>query len=323
MVLWHNLPQVLQVLIAPIMSPSPTQFQTWQGYRYAYELQAAPVDAGATGPPLLLIHPVGVGLSRRFWHRFCSAWREANAPHALYNPDLLGCGESDMPALPYCPQDWAQQLAHLLDGVIQQPVIVVVQGALLPVALELAQLRPEQMAGLVLSGPPAWSVMTDVVPPLQQNILWALLRSPLGRWFYRYARRRAFLRRFSQRQLFAENYPIPDDWLDPLVEDAQDMDSRYAVFAFLARFWQRGYGDAIKGLVPPTLALFGEQASSVSRSGQGESPRDRLDRYLDALPAGQGALLPGRNVLPFEATAAFVAAVAAFAQQVSQRSSQG
>lgn len=319
MVLWHNLPQVLS---APIMSPSSTQFQIWQGDRYAYEVYGTPDPSPGPSPnrpdsaslPLLLIHPVGVGLSRRFWHRFCQAWCQSQADAVLYNPDLLGCGESDMPALPYKPQDWSQQLAHLLETVIQQPVVVVVQGALLPVALELVQQVPTQIAGLVLSGPPAWQVMVEIASPRQQQLVWALLQSPLGTGFYRYARRRAFLERFSRKQLFAQASPISDEWLDPLVEEAQNLASRHAVFAFLARFWQKGYGDAIRELTPPTLALFGQEASSVSRAGKGESPQDRLDKYLEALPAGQGALLPGRNVLPFESTEAFVAAVAEFSQ---------
>lgn len=319
MVLWHNLPQVLSF---PIMRPSLTQFQTWQGDRYAYEVMDRFEGANPELSPLLFVHPIGVGLSRRFWDRFTTAWQgqagsPAGAGNVIYNPDLMGCGESDMPCFPYRPLDWAEQLQHLIDTVIQRPVIVVVQGALFPAAIDLVKIAPQSVAGLVLSGPPAWRVMTDVASERQQKIAWSLFKSPLGALFYRYARRRQFLQDFSRKQLFASDSPIDGAWLDPLVAGAKDPASRHAVFAFLARFWQRGYGDDIRAIAQPTQVLFGREASSVSRSGKSESPEDRLKIYLDALPAGQGQLLPGRNVLPFEATDAFCEAVVGFVRSLA------
>ena len=311
------------------MRPSLTQFQTWQGNRYAYEVIDAFEGADAAASPLLLVHPIGVGLSRRFWDRFIQAWQaQASqsqsgqsqsgqaAGNIIYNLDLMGCGDSDMPCLPYRPLDWAEQLQHFIETVIQRPVIVVVQGALFPAVIDLVKISPQWVNGLVLAGPPAWRVMIDVASPRQQSIAWSLFKSPLGALFFRYARRRKFLENFSRKQLFASDSPIDSAWLDPLVEGAKNPASRHAVFAFLARFWQRGYGDDIRAITQPTLVLFGQEASSVSRSGKSESPEERLKIYLEALPAGQGQLLPGRNVKPFEATDAFCEAVVRFVRSL-------
>jgi hypothetical protein len=38
-------------------------------YRCAYEVHQ-PINATPEGVPLVLIHPIGVGLSRQFWQRF-------------------------------------------------------------------------------------------------------------------------------------------------------------------------------------------------------------------------------------------------------------
>jgi len=89
--------------------------------------------------PLLLIHPIGVGLS--FWHRFCCEWYETDRSNPIYNPDLLGCGESDMPRSLYPPTDWAGSCNTF--AVVQKPVILLVQGALLPVAIALVHLQTE------------------------------------------------------------------------------------------------------------------------------------------------------------------------------------
>ena len=43
-----------------------TQFYQWRGYRCAYEVRTSPNQVDDTRSPLLLLHPIGVGLSRHF-----------------------------------------------------------------------------------------------------------------------------------------------------------------------------------------------------------------------------------------------------------------
>lgn len=314
------------------MSLSSTQFQTWQGDRYAYEIiepkagspgtTGSASEALAKAPGLLLIHPIGVGLSRRFWDRFNRAWIEqANAP--IYNLDLLGCGESDLPQRPYGPDDWGEQLQDFLNQVIQRPVVVVAQGALAPAAIALCAREKEridtgrsQLKGVVLSAAPAWRLMVDEPPMWKKNLIWQLLGSPLGTAFYRYARRRQFLESFSRKQLFASQSPITEEWIEPLVAASRNLATRHAVFAFLARFWQAGFQDTVAAINLPTLVVFGDEASSVTRSGNRESARDRVEAYTAAFPNAVGEIIPGRNVLPFESTDTFVPVLRKFVNQL-------
>lgn len=288
------------------------KFYDWQGYACSYEQWGTATDSQ---PVLLLIHPIGVGLSRHFWDRFVTAWAKSSGPTAIYNPDLLGCGDAAKPHYALYPEDWADQLLHFVQTVVQRPVILVVQGALFPVAIEMVQRSGPQVdiRGLILSGPPAWQVMAEVAPRWQQKLLWnGLFDSPLGAAFFQYAKRRSFLKSFSAKQLFDSIADVDEEWLTTLDRGAADAASRYAVFAFLARFWQKGYADAIRSIRQPTLALFGETASSISNSGKQESPDQRLNLYVNALPNGQGKKLPGRNVLPYESTEAFTTTVLDF-----------
>ncbi len=294
-----------------------TQFYPWQKYRCAYEVWTP--DSEAAKVPLLLIPPIGVGLSRRFWDRFMQAWLQAGQSNLIYNPDLLGCGESDMPRVAYTPEDWAAQLSHFVQTVIQQPVIAVVQGASCSIGLEFVQQAgTEWIHGLVLSGPPAWAVMTSAGPAWQQKLTWNLLDSPLGQGFYRYAQRRAFIESFSIRQLFAEAAQVDAEWLDRLTHDAQNAKSRYAVFSFLAGFWRKDYADAIAHLPVPTLVVLGNTASSISRSGKSATPEQRMADYLRHLPHGEGAQIAGRNVLPYEATQALMESCLPFIEKLSK-----
>jgi len=291
-----------------------TQFYTWKNYRCAYEHYARAAPEAQDTTPLLLIHPIGVGLSRQFWHRFCHAWHQSGRTNAIYNPDLLGCGESELPHVAYTPADWASQLEHFLQTVIQKPVTLVVQGALLPVALELVQLQtqPNLIQKLVLASPPAMAVMTQATGVRQQKFTWNLLDSPLGSAFYLYARRPQFLSSFSTRQLFANADLVDAKWLDMLVKGAANPASRYAVFSFLAGFWRQNYREAIAAITQPTLVVVGDEASSISRAGKQDTPDQRLADYLKCLSRGEGFEIAGRNVLPYESTTEFTATLAAF-----------
>lgn len=291
-----------------------TQFSVWQGHRCAYEVWSS--DPATQATPLLLIHPIGVGLSRRFWDRWLRTWQAADlgtAPQPIYNPDLLGCGDSDMPHVAYRPEDWAAPLWHLIQTVIQRPVIVLVQGASFSIGIELAQMAdPGWIRGLVLSGPPAWPLMTQSAPNWQKRLSWNLFDSPLGWGFYQYAKRREFIRSFSARQLFDQADAVDAEWLDQLTTDAQIQPSRHAVFSFLAGFWRKDYTQILSQLQPPTLVVLGKTASSISRAGQSETPEQRLADYLQHLPQAEGLQISGRNVLPYESAPEFVAAIRPF-----------
>ncbi|BAY89585.1 MULTISPECIES: alpha/beta fold hydrolase [unclassified Tolypothrix] len=293
------------------MAANYTEFYTWHNYRCAYEVHQ-PNNVNSAGIPLLLIHPIGVGLSRQFWQRFCREWYQAGHRNPIYDPDLLGCGESDMPHVAYTPSDWAEQLHYFLKNVVQTPVIVIVQGALLSSAIKLVQIEPNLIDSLVFASPPAWPIMTKESPVWQQKLAWNLFDSPLGNAFYRYARTPKFLRSFSTRQLFASSETADQEWLNTLVQGAENSANRYAVFSFLAGFWRQDYSHDIAAIKQPVLVVVGDKASNISKEGQTETPDERLANYLAYLPQGQGAKLPGRNVLPYESTAEFVTAIAPF-----------
>ncbi|NES21525.1 MAG: alpha/beta fold hydrolase [Symploca sp. SIO3E6] len=278
------------------------KFYTWKDFRCAYEVYAT----NQSHPPLLLIHPIGVGLSRLFWRRFGDAWLKTSQPNPIYNPDLLGCGANAQPRFAYYPEDWAQQLHYFIQEIVKTPVIVVCQGALLPVAITLTDIAPHLIKGLVLAGPPTWQLLSEDKTSFNQRLAWNLFDSPLGTYFYRYARRRQFLQSFSVKQLFAKAVDVDEQWLNTLQAGAKNLESRYAVFSFLSGFWRQDYSAMIAKINQPTFVVLGEQASSISRDVEIETPKQRLESYLKGFTNCQGTIIPGRNVLPYESTQDFV-----------------
>lgn len=295
---------------------NPTEFYTWRNYNCSYEVNYCR-NTNPSGTPLLLIHAIGVGLSRSFWQRFSQEWYSKGNTNTLYIPDLIGCGESNMPAVPFTPTDWAEQLEFFIEKVIQKPVILVVQGALLPAAIELSEKAPSLVTGFVLAGPPTWSLIITAKAKWQQKLTWTLLSSPFGNLFYRYARTEKFLRNFSTKRLFASVDAVDNEWLNTLNLGSRNMASRYAVFSFLAGFWRKGYYEQIRQLKQATLIVMGEKASSIGKKGKQETPDERLTEYLTCLPNAQGVKIPGRNVLPYESTSEFVQAITEFIKSIN------
>lgn len=299
-------------MLALEKTTSPTQFYTWKNHTCAYEIHQ-PSNSAPEGISLLLIHPIGVGLSRKFWQRFCNELYHQGGKNLIYNPDLLGCGESDKPRIAYTPADWAKQLKYFLETVVQKPVILVVQGALFPTAVELVNSFSQQennlIHGLMLSGPPAWILISKDTPKWQHKLAWNLFDSPFGNLFYRYARTEKFLRNFSTRQLFAQSTDVDAQWLETLQKGAENIDTRHAVYSFLSGFWRQDYSEKIAAIQQPTLVVMGETASTISKEAKTTSADERFADYIARFSQSQGVKIPGRNVLPYESTVEFVRVV--------------
>ena len=118
---------------------------------------AAGAPTGKPPPPLLLIPPVGVGIDRKFYDRLQVQWAALGAPAAMHSIDLLGTGSATpKPARFYSPEVWAEQVDAYIREELKEPCVLVVQGGLLPSALEVwRRSGAKAIAGVsVLSPPP-------------------------------------------------------------------------------------------------------------------------------------------------------------------------
>ena len=296
---------------------SPTKYYQWQKYKCAYTSYNTDCVSEYA---IVLIHPVGVGLSGIFWNRFLKAQAQSTVKMPIYNPDLLGCGESDLVHIAYDPKDWATQLNHFIDTVVKKPVILISQGASFPIAIYMSSgdLKCELIKGMILSGPPAWNIMVNGGNIRISEIIWNVFFDTIfGSFFYKYAQRKEFIQSFSVKQLFANPENVDDEWLDMLVEGAVNPKNRYAVFSFLAGFWRKNYTRLMTQLDQQILLLVGDTATSVSKDGFKEAPDKRIELYEKNIPNVQSKIIKGRNVLPYESTSEFLNEVIDFCQKFS------
>ena len=258
-------------------------------------------STGCSIPPLLLIHPVGVGLSSRFWDRFIRQWQKDDPVTKLLAPDLIGCGKAKFSNEPLTPDDWAKPLVEVLRDRNDGPAVLIAQGTTLPIALAVQEQVPEQVCGLVAISPPGWRVLHETFPIERSRQLWRFVfQGPIGNLFYRYARRRSFLRSFSKKNLFANAEAVDEEWLQALNEGSRDMNSRWAVYSFLAGFWRRDWEPQLTRLTLPLQVVFGSSATGIGRSRSWDDLNQRLSTYRRKLPKAAIKTIPGKNVLPYE-----------------------
>ena len=119
-----------------VAAPQLREYE-YDGWKLAYRHK--PAAAGREGDaPLLLVHPIGIGLDSWFWEKFLGAWSGGD----VYAPDLIGTGGGDTwdPAERglFVPLDWARGCEALWRQEIRRPCVVVTQGGLAPVGVLLA-----------------------------------------------------------------------------------------------------------------------------------------------------------------------------------------
>lgn len=101
--------------------------------------------------PVLMLH--GFARNARFWNRWVPPVAETRR---IYRPDLLGCGDSEVPPVgyDYTPESIAAQIIAVLDALKLDRVHWVGESSGGIVGLLLAAAHPERIASLVLCNTP-------------------------------------------------------------------------------------------------------------------------------------------------------------------------
>ena len=306
---------------SPLASLYSTTTIPYDGQTYTVKVQSA--SAGNEDcPPVLCIPPVGVGISREFYEPLHREWAALGAPCELHTPDLLGCGDAQpKPRRFYTPEYWANQLMSYVNGTVKRPVIVLSQGGLLPVALEMWRAGgTDSIAGVSFVSPPPrrffaptaeaeagvrgrFSEGAGKPPPgrSRQRAFWLVSQSSLGGFFFRYLRGgvgQPRIRAFSQRNLFADADRVDDEWMDMCYAGSQDTRSRHATLAYLCGTlpggsWRDDRSDLLRSLSVPVQVLRGSAAINASQ---------RLDAFVECVPCPSccGLVEDGRSVMPYE-----------------------
>lgn len=297
---------------AAIIENSVSTIKTYEHDGWTLSYRYKPPSRGfESKTPLLLIHPVGIGLSSWFWERIFQKWKGP----AMYAPDLIGCGvknggdawDPDEHGI-FFPLSWVQACEGLLQTSIKPTYLfakptcnVVCQGGLTPIGVMMAARNSAAVKQLILTSPPTWEDMTTPIPEKEIAFNYAFLRNPIvapvafglleTRWAIEF---------FSNLFLFDDK--CDSTWID-LACEGIDEPSRPPVAAFNAGFCNaRSYQEELETLKQPTLIL----------SGKDDTRASERQTYVTNMQDCRMKSLPGKNVLPWESPIEVVDAIQHF-----------
>ena len=295
---------------------------TYNGETYSSKVQyMSPLTGSTNCPPIVCLPPIGVGITREFYEPLHREWAALGAPSELHTPDLLGNGDAKPKRRRfYTPEIWAAQLLDYCERRVKRPCIVVSQGGLLPVALEMWKAGgTDVVAGVSFVSPPPLRFFAPDAEAEQgvrsrfqdkgarkptrrtQRLLWLASISPIGNFFYRYLRfgeGQPRVRAFCERNLFADPERIDDEWMQMCFDGSRDSRSRFATLGYLVGTvpggaWRDDRSPLLASLSVPTQVLRGDTV---------EGAEARLNAFVESVPNPTccGLIAGGRAVIPYE-----------------------
>jgi pimeloyl-ACP methyl ester carboxylesterase len=296
------------------ITTSDNSIKTYEhdGWTLSYRFQ--PASPGfEREKPILLVHPVGIGINSWFWERFIENWSEGPA---IYAPDLIGCGianggdgwDPNERGLSF-PLGWVKGVESLMEQHITSSgifpsirfgasqCVVVAQGGLAPVGVLLAARNANTVSHLVLTSPPTWKDMTTAVPEKELSRNFNFLSSPLvGPLAFGVLESTWAVNFFSNAFLF--QHACDERWLELACGKATAAD-RPPVVAFNSGFCNhRSFEEELTCLPQPTLILCGTDDEGRTKSRQVKKMTNCVIEELN-----------GKSVLPWESPMEVVQAI--------------
>ena len=221
----------------------------WRGHRLAWTMRGA-------GPPLLLVHSIGIWSWSHEWRRNVDALAQG---YTVYTLDLLGFGRSERPATSYAARLYVALIADFARRVIGRPTALVAAGLSGAYAVELAAADPASYPVLVLVAPPGLTRLRTR-SSAGDDVGRQLVAAPvLGTAAWNARVTRAALARALDAAYYRDDR-VTGDMLDVAFATTHQPGAKYAPAAWLAHQLNLDVRRALRRLLPPTLLVWGAQA---------------------------------------------------------------
>jgi pimeloyl-ACP methyl ester carboxylesterase len=218
------------------------------------------------GVPIVLLHSINAAASSFEMKPLFEAFA-ASTPRPIYALDWFGFGLSDRPPVDYTPALYQRQLRRFLSEHIHQPADVVAYSLGCEFAAMTANSHPFLFRRLILIAPTG---LQNEQPdhPLRRLVVGASERTGLFEFAFSRLIHPETLRRFYERQIFAEGSEVPDELVNYAALTASARGAAHAPAKFIAGALFSGAEArrAYMALNLPTLILAPQQAPSSIQS---------------------------------------------------------
>jgi len=233
----------------------------WRGWQIRYSYWRGPSDR----PPVLLLH--GFGAALEHWRHNIPVLARSRSVYAL---DLLGFGASRKVTAPFTVGFWAELVREFWQTFVGRPGVAIGNSLGSLVALELAAVYPETVAGLVAISLPDVSRRTETLPPWAlspvQAIEGAVASPPILKLLLRFLRRREAIRAWAG-VAYSDRAAVTDELVEILARPAADVGAGDALAALAAATRDPAFSVPVRDRLPqvsaPILLLWGTRDRMV------------------------------------------------------------
>lgn len=134
-----------------------------------------------SGKPLLLVHNIDSASSSNEWQKVA---KRLSTDHTVYTLDLLGCGQSDKPAIQYTTYLYVQMITSFIKDVIKEKTDIVATNLSSPFVLMANQLDETIIDKIILINPVSTSKM-EMIPDSLSKFKMGIINTPIiGTFIY-------------------------------------------------------------------------------------------------------------------------------------------
>jgi pimeloyl-ACP methyl ester carboxylesterase len=278
-------------------APLPTNALGGTRRRWTWRSHEIFATEAGEGPLVLLVHGIYAGASSyEFRHLFPLLARH----NRVVAFDLLGCGLSDKPKLPYSAELFVEQIVDALDVFGVGPATVVASSLAAAFAIRAATRAEDRIARLATICPAGLAGTLDRESP-GVSPLTALIRAPLvGEAFFNALGSKASIRWFLRNQAYADPASATPEVIDHYYAVNHQLGARYVPAAFVGGGLNCDVARDLPFLEMPLLVMWGEKAPSIS-------PRSQADEFVRLARDARLVTFAHSGLLPHEEEPAEVA----------------
>lgn len=259
-------------------------FYSWKFGKIHYRVQGY-------GPPLLLIHGIGVGASSYEWRK--------NVPYfskyfRVYTIDLLGFGQSSKPKITYTAFLYVQLIHDFIRDVIKEPASVIANSQGASFATMAASYSPSLFRKLVLISPTGIKKQ-ESYPTLKTKLIKIMIEMPIiGTSFYQIISSKPYIFYFMKRYLYKSFTLISSSLLNNYSGAAHlnGPSSRYPIASFMGGYMNVNVKNALNQLTSDILIIWGKENELV--------PPSLLDEWLLIKPSISSYIFNKSKSMPHE-----------------------
>jgi pimeloyl-ACP methyl ester carboxylesterase len=244
-----------------------------------------------SGPLVLLVHGVSAGASSYEFRKLFPLLARTRRVVAF---DLLGCGLSDKPKLPYGAELFVEQISAALDSFGAEPAAVVASSLGAAFAIRAAARSHDRIERLAVVCPAGLGGTLDKAPNGVSSAVTMLLRSPLvGEALFNVLGSKPSIRWFLERQVYGDPSHVTDEIVEHYYAVMHQPGARYVPAAFAGSALDCDVARDLPFLTVPLQVLWGERAPAIN-------PRSNADEFLRLARDARLATFARSGLLPHE-----------------------